>query len=185
MTDQKSTAELPKSVLTHERVTRTLDAGGNASWLTSKEILPAARYARQPEDAFVDQTPRFLGRDPVGGSRRRWATPSRPERPWSLVDRCPASTRTDEERGRRTRVRAKRCVCVLFRLLCCFNRPSPLLFKRGLDFPYSTRIQISVQRIRNTIQIRISKTYPNPGTVVPLPGHGSTALSGSTALVPL
>ena len=68
----------------------------------------------------------------------------------------------------------------LFRLLCFFNRPSPLLFKRGLDFPYSTRTQISVQRIRNTIQIRISKTYPNPGTVVPLPGHGSTASNGST-----
>jgi len=161
MTDQKSTAELPKSVLTHERVTRTLDAGGNAPWLTSKEILPAARYARQPEDAFVDQTPRFLGRDPVGGSRRRWATPSRPERPWSLVDRCPASTRTDEEQGRRTRVRAKRCVCVLLRLLCCFNRPSPLLFKRRLDFPYKTRTQISFQRVKKRSQTRTFSICPN------------------------
>ena len=65
MTDQKSTAELPKSVLTHERVTRTLDAGGDAPQLTSKEALPAARYARQPEDAFEDPKPRAPGRDPV------------------------------------------------------------------------------------------------------------------------
>ena len=44
---------------------RTLDTGGDASQLTSKEVLPAARYARQPEDAFEDPKPRAPGRDPV------------------------------------------------------------------------------------------------------------------------
>ena len=33
-------------VLTHEHVMCTLDAGGDASQLTSKEVRPAARYAR-------------------------------------------------------------------------------------------------------------------------------------------
>ena len=65
MMDQSSPAESPKSVLTHERVTRTLDAGGDAPQLTSKEVLPAARYARQPEDAFEDPKPHMPGRDPV------------------------------------------------------------------------------------------------------------------------
>ena len=49
----------------HERVTRTLDAGGDAPQLTSREVLPAARYARQPEDAFEDPKPHVPGRDPV------------------------------------------------------------------------------------------------------------------------
>src|SRR3954469_23475772 len=44
-------------VLTHEHVTCTLDAGGHAPQLMSKEIQPAARYARQPEDAFIDPEP--------------------------------------------------------------------------------------------------------------------------------
>ena len=65
MMDQKSPSESPKSVLTHERVMHTLDAGGDAPQLMSEEVLPAARYARQPEDAFEDPKPRASGRDPV------------------------------------------------------------------------------------------------------------------------
>ena len=159
-------------MLTHEHVMCTLDAGGDAPQLTSKEARPTARYARQSAGAFVDQTPRFLGRDPVGESQRRLAAPSHPERPWSLVDRCPPSRRTDEKRGRRTtRVRAKRCVCVLFRLLCCFNRPSPLLYMRGLDFLYKVWTQISVQRVKNTSQIRTQQNLPESALMV----GGSTA----------
>ena len=60
-----SPVESSKSVLTHECIMRTLDAGGDAPQLTSKEVLPAARYARQPEDAFEDPKPRAPGRDPV------------------------------------------------------------------------------------------------------------------------
>ena len=52
-------------MLTHERVTRTLDARGDAPQLTSREVLPAARYARQPEDAFEDPKPHTPGKDPV------------------------------------------------------------------------------------------------------------------------
>ena len=109
---------------------------------------------KQPKDAFVVQTPRFLGRDPVGASRRRLAAPSCPERPWSLVDRCPARTRIDEERGRRTtRVRVKDVYVFCFD--CCvvsfFSIGHHLsLFKRGLDFPYKTRSQIYVQRVKKT-----------------------------------
>src|SRR3954467_7113066 len=47
-----SPAESPKSVLTHEHFTCTLDAGGDAPQLTSKEIRPVARYTRQPAHAF-------------------------------------------------------------------------------------------------------------------------------------
>ena len=65
MMDQNSPTESPKSVLTHEHVTCTLDAGGDAPQLTSKETRPTARYARQSTGAFVDQTPQLLGRDPV------------------------------------------------------------------------------------------------------------------------
>ena len=52
-------------VLTHEHVTCTLDAGGDASQLTSKETRPTARYARQSAGAFADPKPRAPGRDPV------------------------------------------------------------------------------------------------------------------------
>jgi hypothetical protein len=63
--DLLSPAESPKSVFAHEHVTCTLDAGGDAPQLTSKEVRPAARYARQPADAFEDPKPRAPGRDPV------------------------------------------------------------------------------------------------------------------------
>ena len=53
------------NVLTHEHVTCTLDAGGDAPHLTPKEIRPAARYARQPADAFEHPKPHTPGRDPV------------------------------------------------------------------------------------------------------------------------
>ena len=60
-----SPAESPKSVLTHEHVTCTLDAGGDAPQLTSKETRPTARYARQSAGTFVDPKPHLPGRDPV------------------------------------------------------------------------------------------------------------------------
>ena len=44
----------------------------------------------------------------------------------------------------KSRVKGCRFDCSI---VCCFNRPSPLLFKRGLDFPYKTRTQISFQRV--------------------------------------
>ena len=49
----------------------------------------------------------------------------------------------------------------LFRLLCFFNRPSPILFKRGLDFPYRTRTQISFQRVKKRSQTRTFSICPN------------------------
>src|SRR3954469_12518612 len=52
-------------LLTHEHVTCTLDAGGDAPQLTSKETRPTARYARQSTGTFVDPKPRLPGRDPV------------------------------------------------------------------------------------------------------------------------
>src|SRR4051812_32895457 len=55
----------PKSVMTHEHVTCTLDAGGDTPQLTPKEIRPVARYARQPTDAFEDPKPHAPGRDLV------------------------------------------------------------------------------------------------------------------------
>ena len=60
-----SPAESPKSVLTHEHVTCTLDAGDDALQLTSKETRPEARYASNPAGAFVDPKPHTPGRDPV------------------------------------------------------------------------------------------------------------------------
>src|ERR1041385_9117816 len=60
-----SPAESPKSVLTHEHVTCTLDAGGDTPQLTSKDTRPEARYASNPAGAFVDPKPHTLGRDPV------------------------------------------------------------------------------------------------------------------------
>ena len=65
MIDLRSPAESPKSVLTHEHVTCTLDAGGDAPQLTSKETRPTARYARQSASAFEDPKPHTPGRDPV------------------------------------------------------------------------------------------------------------------------
>ena len=65
MIDLRSPVESPKSVLTHEHVTCTLDAGGDAPQLTSKETRPTARYARQSAGAFADPKPRAPGRDPV------------------------------------------------------------------------------------------------------------------------
>src|SRR3954469_24947711 len=64
-TDLRSPAESPKSVSTHEHVTCTLDAGGDAPQLTSKETRPTARYARQSTGAFADPKPHTPGRDPV------------------------------------------------------------------------------------------------------------------------
>ena len=43
----------------------TLDAGGDAPQLTSKETRPEARYASNPADAFEDPKPHTSGRDPV------------------------------------------------------------------------------------------------------------------------
>ena len=43
----------------------TLDAGGDAPQLTSKETHPEARYASNLADAFVDPKPHAPGRDPV------------------------------------------------------------------------------------------------------------------------
>src|ERR1041385_4455258 len=63
--ETSSPAESPKSVLTHEHVTCTLDAGGDAPQLTSMEIRLVARYARQPADAFEHPKPHTPGRDPV------------------------------------------------------------------------------------------------------------------------
>src|SRR4051812_29897563 len=60
-----SPAESPKSVLTHEHVTCTLDARGDAPQITSKEIRPTTRYARQTEDASEDPKPHAPGRDPA------------------------------------------------------------------------------------------------------------------------
>ena len=65
MIDLRSPAESPKSVLTHEHVTCTLDAGGDAPQLTSKETRPEARYASNPAGAFVDPKPHTHERDPV------------------------------------------------------------------------------------------------------------------------
>ena len=65
MIDLQSPAESPKSVLTHEQVMCTLDAGGDAPQLTSKEVRPAARYAGQPADAFEDPKPHTPGRDSI------------------------------------------------------------------------------------------------------------------------
>ena len=53
------------TVLTHEHVTCTLDAGGDALQLTSKETRPTARYTSQSAGAFVDPKPHLPGRDPV------------------------------------------------------------------------------------------------------------------------
>ena len=65
MIDLRSPAESPKSVLTHEHVTCTLDAGGDAPQLTSKETRPEARYASNPAGAFEDLKPHMPGRDPI------------------------------------------------------------------------------------------------------------------------
>src|SRR3990170_7513429 len=68
MIDLQSPAESPKSVLTHEHVTCTLDAGGDAPQLTSKETRPTARYARQSAGAFQTQNPTHPGETPSGSA---------------------------------------------------------------------------------------------------------------------
>ena len=54
-----------KTLLTHEHVTCTLDAGGDAPQLTSKETRPDVRYASSPAGAFVDPKPHTPERDPI------------------------------------------------------------------------------------------------------------------------
>ena len=78
MMDQLSPAESPKSVLTHERVTRTLDAGGDTPQLTSREACRKRDTQDNPAGAFVDPTHRFSGMEPVGS------------RGWTMG--CPRST---------------------------------------------------------------------------------------------
>src|SRR3954471_8837088 len=76
-----SPAESPKGVLTHEHITCTLDAGGDAPQLTSKETRPTARYARQSTGAFADpKTPHPWERPPQG-VRRLWVALGRFARP--------------------------------------------------------------------------------------------------------
>ena len=81
MIDLRSPAESPKSVLTHEHVTCTLDAGGDASQLTSKETRPTARYARQSTGAFADPKTPHPQEGPLQGVRRLWAALGRFARP--------------------------------------------------------------------------------------------------------
>ena len=52
-------------VLTHEHVMCTLDAGGDAPQLMSKETRPEARYTDNPAGAFEDPKPHTPRRDPV------------------------------------------------------------------------------------------------------------------------
>ena len=65
MIDLRSSAESPKSALTHEHIPCTLDAGGDAPQLTSKETRPTTRYAGQSTGAFADPKLHTPGRDPV------------------------------------------------------------------------------------------------------------------------
>ena len=58
--------------MTHERVTRTLDVEGDAPQLTSREACRKRDTQDNPAGAFVDQTPRLLGRDPVGVPGDDW-----------------------------------------------------------------------------------------------------------------
>ena len=81
MIDLRSPAESPKSVLTHEHVTCTLDAGGDAPQLTSKETRPTARYARQSTGAFADPKTPHPREGPRQGVRRLWAALGRFARP--------------------------------------------------------------------------------------------------------
>ena len=100
MMDQKSLAESPKSVLTHERVTRTLDAGGDAPQLTSKEVRPAARHARQPADAFEDPKPHTPGGTP-SGSAAAMGCPRSIRSPLEPLYSQLSNTKNDEERERK------------------------------------------------------------------------------------
>ena len=161
MMDQKSPAELPKSVFAHERITRTLDARGDAPQLTSMETRPTARYARQSTGALVDQMPWLLGRDPVRVPGDDWLLQvvlNAPGASWIAALQEQEQTKNEEEE--QLGLGEKDVVDVFCSIVCCFNRPSPLLFKRGLDFPYKTRTQISVQRVKNTSQIRILQNLP-------------------------
>ena len=67
--------------LTHEHVTCTLDAGGDAPQLTSKETRPTARYARQSAGAFADPKTPHPREGPRQGVRRLWAALGRFARP--------------------------------------------------------------------------------------------------------
>ena len=80
MIDLRSPAESPKSVSTHEHVTCTLDAGGDAPQLTSKETRPTGRYARQSTGVADPKTP-HLREGPRQGVRRLWAALGRFARP--------------------------------------------------------------------------------------------------------
>ena len=81
MIDLRSPAESPKIVLTHEHVTCTLDAGGDAPQLTSKETRPTARYARQSTGAFADPKTLHSREGPRQGAQRLWAALGRFARP--------------------------------------------------------------------------------------------------------
>src|SRR4051812_43770780 len=68
-------------VSTHEHVTCTLDAGGDAPQLTSKETRPTARYARQSTGAFADPKTPHPREGPRQGVRRLWDALGRFARP--------------------------------------------------------------------------------------------------------
>src|SRR3954462_6137465 len=86
-------------VSTHEHVTCTLDAGGDAPQLTSKETRPTARYARQSTGAFADPKTPHPGRDPVrecGG----YGLPRSIRSPLEPRDSQLSNTKNSEERER-------------------------------------------------------------------------------------
>ena len=88
-------------VLTHEHVTCTLDAGGDAPQLTSKETRPTARYARQSTGAFAPENPTPSGGTPLGsaaamGCPRSICSPLEPR------DLQLSNTKNSEERERKT-----------------------------------------------------------------------------------
>ena len=105
-----SPAESPKSVFAHENVTCTLDTGGDALQLTSKETRPTAWYARQSAGAFADPKPRAPGRDPVD----------------SLIPRASGFAALKHEEQRRTREknngeikRRWKSSILIFSIVCC------------------------------------------------------------------
>ena len=139
-------------MLTHERVTHTRGAEGDAPQLAPWEACRKRGTQDNPADAFEDPMHRFSGMEPVGSHRWTMGCP-RSVRPPLGPRGLPHFNTKNERRMRRrkTRVRdksrVKRCRfdCSI---VCCFNRPSPFLFKSGLDFLYKKRIQISFQRIK-------------------------------------
>ena len=102
MIDLRSPAESPKSVLTHEHVTCTLDAGGDAPQLTSKETRPTARYARQSTGAFCrPENPTPPGGTP-SGSAAAMGCPRSIRSPLEPRNSQLSNTKNSEERDRKT-----------------------------------------------------------------------------------